>query len=116
MSFRVAWIEVGTFVNRTRPAVGGLRAGHDGGPGDRSVFHMSLITAAIILDFAWSPVLSRRNDGAATEHTRLQSAFSEQRHSVNRWFLKLLGIKFLGLYALSATVATNIFFVRQVMQ
>ncbi|GIR71727.1 MAG: hypothetical protein CM15mP74_29780 [Halieaceae bacterium] len=54
-------------------------------------------------------------DAAATERTRLRVPFKEQARSAlsNRPFLILLGIKYLGLYALSATVATNIFlFVR----
>ena len=78
---------------------------------------MSLITAAIILIASIGCFIATR-DAAATERTRLRVPFKEQARSAlsNRPFLILLGIKYLGLYALSATVATNIFFVRQVMQ
>jgi len=78
---------------------------------------MSLIAAAIILIASIGCFIATR-DAAATERTRLRVPFKEQARSAlsNRPFLILLGIKYLGLYALSATVATNIFFVRQVMQ
>ena len=78
---------------------------------------MSLITGAIIL--VASVALFCYDAGCGgDQRTRVNLSIREQARSAltNRPFLILLAIKYLGLYALSATVATNIFFVRQVMQ
>ena len=118
MSFRVAWIAVGTFVGiALAPRMMAYARDNFGVPETEAFSMMSLITAAIILIASIGCFVATR-DAAATERTRLQVPFREQARSAlsNHPFLILLGIKYLGLYALSATVATNIFFVRQVMQ
>ena len=118
MSFRVAWISVGTFVGiALAPRLVAYARDEMGVPETEAFSMMSLITAAIILVASVACFVATR-DAAATERTRLRVPFGEQARSAlsNRPFLILLGIKYLGLYALSATVATNIFFVRQVMQ
>ncbi len=118
MSFRVAWIAVGTFVGiALAPRLVAYARDTQGVPETEAFSIMSLITAVIILLASIGCFLATR-DAAATEQTRLRVPFKEQVRSAasNRPFLILLGIKYLGLYALSATVATNIFFVRQVMQ
>ena len=90
-----------------------------GGPGDRSVFHDVAHHRGDYSGRVCCLFMATR-DAGATERTRLSVPFKEQARSAlsNRPFLILLGIKYLGLYALSATVATKaeIFFVRQVMQ
>ena len=118
MSFRVAWIAVGTFVGiALAPRLVAYARDTMGVPETEAFSMMSLITAAIILVASIACFIATR-DAGATERTRLNVPFKEQARSAlsNRPFLILLGIKYLGLYALSATVATNIFFVRQVMQ
>ena len=118
MSFRVAWIAVGTFVGiALAPRLVAYARDSMGVPETEAFSTMSLITAAIILFASVACFVATRN-AAATQRTRLAVPFVEQVRSAlgNRPFLILLGIKYLGLYALSATVATNIFFVRQVMQ
>lgn len=118
MSFRVAWIAVGTFVGvALAPRLVAYARDTVGVPETRAFFVMSLVTAAIIL-VASIACFYATQGAKATERTRGSVPFSEQARSAlaNRPFLILLAIKYLGLYALSATVATNIFFVRQVMQ
>ena len=118
MSFRVAWIAVGTFVGiALAPRLVAYARDTMGVPETEAFSLMSLITAAIILLASLGCFLSTRG-APATERTRVSIPFTEQARTAlaNRPFLILLGIKYLGLYALSATVATNIFFVRQVMQ
>ena len=118
MSFRVAWIAVGTFVGiALAPRLVAYARDTMGVPEVEAFSMMSLITAAIILVASVACFIATR-DAAATERTPMRVPFKEQARSAlsNRPFLILLGIKYLGLYALSATVATNIFFVRQVMQ
>ena len=118
MSFRVAWIAVGTFVGvALAPRLVAYARDTVGVPETRAFFVMSLVTAAIILAASVACFYATR-DAKATERTRGSVPFKEQARSAlaNRPFLILLAIKYLGLYALSATVATNIFFVRQVMQ
>jgi len=118
MSYRVAWIAVGTFVGiALAPRLVAYARDTLGVPETEAFSLMSLITAAIILLASLGCFLSTRG-APATERTRVSIPFTEQARTAlaNRPFLILLGIKYLGLYALSATVATNIFFVRQVMQ
>ena len=118
MSYRVAWIAVGTFVGiALAPRLVAYARDTLGVPETEAFSLMSLITAAIILLASLGCFLSTRG-APTTERTRVSSPFTEQPRTAlaNRPFLILLGIKYLGLYALSATVATNIFFVRQVMQ
>jgi GPH family glycoside/pentoside/hexuronide:cation symporter len=118
MSFRVAWIAVGTFVGiALAPRLVAYARDTMGVPETEAFSLMSLITAAIILLASLGCFFSTRG-ALATERTRVSIPFTEQARTAlaNRPFLILLGIKYLGLYALSATVATNIFFVRQVMQ
>ena len=118
MSFRVAWIAVGTFVGiALAPRLVAYARDTMGMPETEAFSSMSLITAAIILAAAVTCFFATRG-APATEQTRTPVPFMEQVRSAasNRPFLILLAIKYLGLYALSATVATNIFFVRQVMQ
>ena len=118
MSFRVAWIAVGTFVGiALAPRLVVYARDTLGMPETEAFSVMSLITAAIIL-VASIACFATTRDAPATERTGARVSFAEQARSAfsNRPFLILLGIKYLGLYALSATVATNIFFVRQVMQ
>ncbi len=118
MSFRVAWISVGTFVGIALAPRLVAYARDTLGMAETDAFGMmSLITAAIILVASVACFVTTR-DAAATERTRVNLSIREQARSAltNRPFLILLAIKYLGLYALSATVATNIFFVRQVMQ
>ena len=118
MSFRVAWIAVGTFVGiALAPRLVAYARDPMGMPETEAFSMMSVITALIILIASVSCFIATRN-AAATERTRSSVPFIEQARSAlgNRPFMILLGIKYLGLYALSATVATNIFFVRQVMQ
>ena len=118
MSFRVAWIAVGTFVGiALAPRLVAYARDTMGMPETEAFASMSLITAAIILVAAVTCFFATRS-APATEQTRSPVPFMEQARSAasNRPFLILLAIKYLGLYALSATVATNIFFVRQVMQ
>ena len=118
MSFRVAWIAVGTFVGiALAPKLVAYARDTMGIPETEAFAMMSLITAAIILLASVACFITTRH-AASTERTRLRVPLKEQARSAlsNRPFLILLCIKYLGLYALSATVATNIFFVRQVMQ
>ena len=118
MSFRVAWISVGTFVGIALAPRLVAYARDTLGMAETDAFGMmSLITATIILVASVACFVTTR-DAAATERTRVNLSIREQARSAltNRPFLILLAIKYLGLYALSATVATNIFFVRQVMQ
>ena len=118
MSFRVAWISVGTFVGIALAPRLVAYARDTLGMAETDAFGMmSFITAAIILVASVACFVTTR-DAAATERTRVNLSIREQARSAltNRPFLILLAIKYLGLYALSATVATNIFFVRQVMQ
>ena len=118
MSYRVAWIAVGTFVGiALAPRLVAYARDTLGVPETEAFSLMSLITAAIILLASLGCFLSTRG-APTTERTRVSIPFTEQARTAlaNRPFLILLGIKYLGLYALSATVATNIFFVRQVMQ
>jgi len=118
MSYRVAWIAVGTFVGiALAPRLVAYARDTLGVPETEAFSLMSLITAAIILLASLGCFLST-SGAPATERTRVSIPFTEQARTAlaNRPFLILLGIKYLGLYALSATVATNIFFVRQVMQ
>ncbi len=118
MSFRVGWIAVGTFVGiALAPRMVAYARDTKGVPETEAFAIMSLITAAIILVAAIACFVSTRH-APATTRSQVRVPFSEQARSAfsNRPFLILLGIKYLGLYALSATVATNIFFVRQVMQ
>ncbi|MEK9586025.1 MAG: MFS transporter, partial [Halieaceae bacterium] len=118
MSFRVAWISVGTFVGIALAPRLVAHARDTLGMAETDAFGMmSFITAAIILVASVACFVTTR-DAAATERTRVNLSIREQARSAltNRPFLILLAIKYLGLYALSATVATNIFFVRQVMQ
>lgn len=118
MSFRVAWIAVGTFVGiALAPRLVVYARDTLGMPETEAFSVMSLITAAIILVASLACFFATR-DAPATERTTVRVSFAEQARSAfsNRPFLILLGIKYLGLYALSATIATNIFFVRQVMQ
>jgi len=118
MSFRVAWIAVGTFVGIALAPRMVAHARDKMGMAETEAFAaMSVITAVIILAAAVVCFFATRQ-APATERTRIPVPFMEQARSAfsNRPFLILLAIKYLGLYALSATVATNIFFVRQVMQ
>jgi len=118
MSFRVAWIAVGTFVGIALAPRMVAHARDNMGMAETEAFAaMSVITAVIILAAAVVCFFATRQ-APATERTRIPVPFMEQARSAfsNRPFLILLAIKYLGLYALSATVATNIFFVRQVMQ
>ena len=118
MSFRVGWIAVGTFVGiALAPRMVAYARDTMGVPETEAFAIMSLITAAIILVAAIACFVSTRH-APTTTRSRERVPFREEARSAfsNRPFLILLGIKYLGLYALSATVATNIFFVRQVMQ
>jgi GPH family glycoside/pentoside/hexuronide:cation symporter len=118
MSFRVAWIAVGTFVGiALAPKVVAYARDVRGVPETEAFAVMSWITAAIILIASVACFVTTR-DANATTRTSTRIPLTEQARTAlgNRPFVLLLGIKYLGLYALSATVTTNIFFVRQVMQ
>lgn len=118
MSFRVAWIAVGTFVGiALAPKVVAYARDVRGVPETEAFAVMSWITAAIILLASVACFVMTR-DANATTRTSIRVPLTEQARTAlsNRPFLLLLGIKYLGLYALSATVTTNIFFVRQVME
>ena len=111
MSFRVAWISVGTFVGIALAPRLVAHARDTLGMAETDAFGMmSFITAAIILVASVACFVTTR-DAAATERTRVNLSIREQARSAltNRPFLILLAIKYLGLYALSATVATTIF-------
>mgnify|MGYP001428997845 CR=1 FL=1 len=71
---------------------------------------MPWVTAAIILIASVACFVTTR-DANATTRTSTRIPLTEQARTAlsNRPFLLLLGIKYLGLYALSATVMTNIF-------
>ncbi len=118
MSYRVAWISLGTFagialaprlVAYTRDSLGWSEA---------MAFQAMSVVAGLIILVAATACFIQTKDAPQREQTRKRMALREQaRYALaNRPFLLLLGIKYLGLYSLAATVATNIFFVRQVMQ
>ena len=118
MSYRVAWISVGTFVGiALAPRL--IAYARDGlGWDEASAYQLMSVVAGSIILIA-SVACYRMTAGApATQKSSKRMPLMEQARFAlgNRPFLMLLGIKYLGLYALSATVATNIFFVRQVMQ
>jgi len=118
MSFRVAWIAVGTFVGiALAPKIVAYARDVRGVPETEAFAVMSWITAVIILLASVTCFVTTR-DANATIRTSIRVPLTEQARTAlsNRPFLLLLGIKYLGLYALSATVTTNIFFVRQVME
>jgi GPH family glycoside/pentoside/hexuronide:cation symporter len=118
MSYRVAWISIGTFVGiALAPRL--IVYARDGlGWNEADAYHfMSLVAGGIIL-VASVACFKMTGQAPATERSSKRMPLIEQAKFAldNKPFLMLLGIKYLGLYALSATVATNIFFVRQVMQ
>lgn len=118
MSYRVAWISLGTFVGiALAPRL--IAYSRDTlGMTEAAAFQQMAFVAGIIIVLASISCFFSTRNAPATEQTNKRVPLMEQvRFAVaNRPFMLLLGIKYLGLYSLAATVATNIFFVRQVMQ
>lgn len=118
MSYRVAWIALGTFVGVALAPRLIAYFRDTGGMAEADAFRMMSYAAATIIVVASLSCFVATRDAPATQQSKKRVPLREQARFAlrNRPFMMLLGIKYLGLYSLSATVATNIFFVRQVMQ
>ena len=118
MAYRVAWIQLGTFVGIALAPRMVAHARDSLGWQEADAYRLMAIVAATIIAAATVACFAETRTARATEQTATRIPLLEQaRFAIgNRPFLMLLGIKYLGLYALAATIATNIFFVRQVMQ
>lgn len=118
MSFRVAFISVGTFI------------GVAGAPGLIELFrsqfsledaaaygYMALVVAAVVM-VASAACFIGTSSARQVGSTPTRYTFRDQIGTIigNRPFALLLGIKFAGLLALAATIGTSFFFVRYVMQ
>lgn len=118
MSYRVAWIALGTFVGvALAPRIIAYSRDVLGTSEAVAFQRMSIAAACIILIASVSCFLATRN-APATQQSKKRVPLLEQAKLAlqNKPFMLLMGIKYLGLYSLSATIAANIFFVRQVMQ
>ncbi|NIM70506.1 MAG: MFS transporter [Xanthomonadales bacterium] len=118
MSYRVGWISIGTFVGiALAPRLIAHARDQLGWPEADAYRLMSFVAGAIILAAAGACFVATSKARTASQTRKRMPLLEQARLALgNKPFLMLLGIKYLGLYALSATVATNIFFVRQVMQ
>ena len=118
MSYRVAWISIGTFVGVALAPRMVAYARDDLGWREADAFQlMSMVAGTIILVASVACFFATRNARATTRSRKRMPLIEQARWAIgNKPFMLLLGIKYLGLFALSSTVAANIFFVRQVMQ
>jgi GPH family glycoside/pentoside/hexuronide:cation symporter len=118
MSYRVAWISLGTFIGVALAPRLIVHARDDlGWPEADAYQYMSVVAATIIAVASIACFFSTRNAPATERSTKRMPLLEQARFALgNRPFMLLLGVKYLGLYSLAATVATNIFFVRQVME
>ncbi len=118
MSYRVAWISIGTFVGVALAPRMVAYARDDLGWREADAFQlMSMVAGTIILVASVACFFATRNARATTQSRKRMPLIEQARWAIgNKPFMLLLGIKYLGLFALSSTVAANIFFVRQVMQ
>lgn len=118
MSYRVAWISIGTFVGiALAPRI--IAYSRDVlGTSEAVAFQRMSIAAGVIILIASVACFVATKNAPATTRTKKRVPILEQARlaAQNKPFMLLLSIKYLGLYSLSATVAANIFFVRQVMQ
>lgn len=118
MSYRVAWIALGTFVGiALAPRI--IAYSRDVlGTSEAVAFQRMSIVAGIIILFASVACFFATKNAPATVASKKRVPLLQQAKLAleNKPFMILMGIKYLGLYSLSATVTANIFFVRQVMQ